>query len=107
MAVDDNADDVPEINIPDTVISTPPATPSRSAGVGGAKPQEWGVKIGTHVLEIQEWGATMYQENPTVMMIITKLHRQWTSAMGRGNKISIYVTVSQETTTISTTRTIC
>jgi hypothetical protein len=52
----------------------------------GAKPQEW-VKIGTHVLEIQEWEVTTYQENPTVMRIMTKLHRQWMSAMGRGNTI--------------------
>jgi hypothetical protein len=34
-AIDDNDDHVPEINIADTVTSTPPATPPRSAGVGG------------------------------------------------------------------------
>mgnify|MGYP003396441299 CR=1 FL=1 len=33
----------------------------------GAKPQEWGMKIGPHLLEIEEWEATMCQKNPTAM----------------------------------------
>jgi uncharacterized membrane protein YgcG len=32
---DDNGDPIPEINIPDTIVSTPPAAPPRNTGVGG------------------------------------------------------------------------
>ena len=46
MTANDNQ--VPEINIPDTVISTPPASPSK--GGGGAEIQEW--VFGTQIYRI-------------------------------------------------------
>jgi hypothetical protein len=50
---DDTDNPAPEINIPDTVVSTPPTGPSRSTGVGG---RNTGVGIAVHDTQARNTG---------------------------------------------------
>jgi hypothetical protein len=102
------------------MVSTPPATPSQSTGVGG---ESAGVGEGGHNMHTQDTGVasndvpegsdtddetTMCWRDLTLMTRTIKWPERWmTAAMGRDNTASTCAIVNHETITTSTTRTIC
>ena len=58
-------DQVPEINIPDAMVFTPPATPSKSAGVGGRNTGVWEDNLNVHAQDAELQNDDALEESET------------------------------------------